>query len=126
MNKRRSTCLLLAALIVGCGFVVIRGCNEHRGYLLVQADMAGRELIAEANSTRVIHVGPQVEYRLESLRKHPSGLSEVLSGDEPDFGDGKASNRIILTNSMGERLGIRLRWDAASKKFHILGYWTPH
>jgi hypothetical protein len=87
--------------------------------------MIGRDLIARTNSERLVQIGSALPLRLSSFLRSSSAVAEVKLGDEPSpIGDGTASSRLILSNAVGERLGIRLRSCAEPERFRVLGFWT--
>jgi len=87
----------------------------------------GRELIATTNSSFVTTIGPELHTELSQLLASTAHIASVRLGDEPaPVGDGRASSRVLLTNSLAQGLGIRLRLgtDATGQaRFELLGYW---
>ncbi len=125
MNKWQIICPLVAMAIVGVVFAIVSGSNHHRYYVYAQSRMIGEELVATTNSARLVHIGSGLQKRLSEFLVSPAGVAEVLLGDEPSpIGDGAACSRVIVSNAVGGRLGIRLRQDAKPERFHVLGFWT--
>ena len=111
--------------IVGVVFAIVSGSNHHRYYVYAQSRMIGEKLVATTNSARLVHIGSGLQKRLSEFLVSPAGVAEVLLGDEPSpIGDGAACSRVIVSNAVGGRLGIRLRQDAKPERFHVLGFWT--
>jgi hypothetical protein len=124
MNKWQIICPVVAFLLVGAVVVVWGGAKQHRLFLTDQAWLIGNDLIESTNSSRVVTVGPSLRARLETFLAHPASVSQTVLGDEPGLGDGAATSRVILTNAVGDKIGIRLRWDGSSEKSDVLGFWT--
>ena len=99
--------------------------RDARYYTSAQTRMIGQELVSTTNSPRLVAVGPALQSRLAGFPASPSGVAEVLLGDEPTpIGDGTACSRLVLSNAAGERLGIRFS-QSGPEKFHALGFWIP-
>ena len=132
MNKWQIICPLVAIAITIAIAVtvlgVISGRNQQRYYIHAQTEMIGNELIAAANSPRLTEKGSTLKDLkgwLATFLASPSGVAEVLLGDEPfPRGDGAACSRLILTNAAGQRLLIRLRQELEPERFQVLGYVT--
>jgi hypothetical protein len=125
VNKWQIICLLVAIAIVGVVFALVSGSRHNRYHVYAQARMIGEELSTTTNSSRLVQLGPGLRQRLSDFLISPSGLAEVQLGDEPPpIGDGSACSRVILSNAVGGRVGIRLRQDSQPERFHVLGYWT--
>ena len=126
MNKWQIICPTAALLLSAAVVAVIHGRNSHQGFAQAETRQIGHDLVTSTNSSRIVTLGHGLRGRLETLLTHPAGVSEVLLGDEPGLGDGEASSRVILTNSAGEKVGIRFRVDGSTGKSHVLGFWTIH
>jgi hypothetical protein len=125
VNKWQLIGPLALALIGGLFFVSVQGLDHHRYYIRTQTRMIGTELIATTNSTRLVHIGTDLRQQLVTLLSSPVGFDDVLLGDEPaPIGNGSAECRLILTNAVGARLGMRLRPADALEKFEVLGFWS--
>jgi hypothetical protein len=125
MNKWQIICPVVAIAVVAIFALGGQGRREHRYYVLEQTRMIGEELSRGTNSPRLAALGPALQARLSEFLTPQSGVAEVVLGDQSaPLGDGAACSRLVLSNSIGERLGIRLQQDAGPERFHILGYWT--
>jgi len=125
MNKWQIICPLVAMGIVAVVVGMIIGRNHHRQFINARAWAIGKELVKDSRTTNRVMPGPKLEMRLSQFRAPTSGVEDVVLGDEPAMGDGTACCYVMLTNAMGEHLGIRLRQDDAdSERFHVVGYWT--
>lgn len=123
MNKWQIICPLAAMAIAVVILAWAQGNAHHRYYLTAQTKQIGLDLLKTTNSPQLVRLGVGLERRLASLLNTNAGVSQGLLGDEPSpIGNGKASCRLILTNAVGDSVGIRLRADAG--KFHVLGYYT--
>src|SRR5271166_5612360 len=87
----------------------------------------GRELIDTTNSSFVATIGPELHAELSQIFASTTRIAGVRLGDKPaPLGDGRASSWVLLTNSLTQGLGIRLRLgsDATGQaRFEVLGYW---
>ena len=125
VNKWQIICPVVALAIVALVFAVIGGRVRHRYYLYAQTDIIGEELCTTTNSPRLAQIGPELQKRLADFLSSPSGVAEVQLDDvSSPIGDGSACSRLILSNAVEERIGIRLRQDSEPERFHVLGYWT--
>lgn len=125
MNKWQIICPIAAIATVVVVFAVISGRNHHRYFVYAQSRMVGEELATTTNSPHLVQVGLALRKQLSEFLVLPAGLSEVLVGDEPPpIGDGSACSRVILSNAVGGRLGIRLRQDAQQERFQVLDFWA--
>jgi hypothetical protein len=124
MNKWQLICPMVAIALVAIFGLAGQGRRNHRYYVSAQTRMIGQDLIKQTNSSRLVRIGPGLQDRLSGFLAAPSGVADALLGDEPHLGDGSACSRLVLSNAVGERLGIQLRQDSEPEKFHVLGYWT--
>jgi hypothetical protein len=125
MNKWQIICPVLAMAFVAIFGLAGQGRRNHRYYISAQTRVIGEELTASTNSSRLAPIGAALRDRLCGFLAAQSGVADVLLGDEPSpVGDGTACSRLILSNAVGARLGIRLGQDAGPERFHVLGYWT--
>jgi hypothetical protein len=87
---------------------------------------AGQELArGGTENERIERMGSGLKNELSGFLTSRAGLHRVLWGDaEAPLGDGKATGRVILTNGVGEELGIRLHY-LDNGKFETLGFWNP-
>src|SRR5258708_1706037 len=124
MNKWQIICPV-AAIITVLTLVAVFGLPRHsrlksQAYILAQTRMIGQELADTTNSPHLSRVAPVFRNRLSEFLTSPSGVAEVLLGDErAPFGDGMACSRLVLTNSAGARLGIRLGQEPGSQRFYL-------
>jgi hypothetical protein len=126
MNKTQLITLLVALAIAGAIVGILSSRNHRHIFLRAHFATIGQELIASTNSSHLILIGPGLKERLVQLLALPTQIDATLLGDEPSpLGDGSATSRLILRNDKGERLGIRLRQDGDSDKFHVVGFWSP-
>ena len=123
MNKWHIICPLAAvAVAAAVAFQVVR-VSANRETMDREVYQIGRELIATTNSSRLVRVGPVLARRLSAFLSLPSRVVEVRRGDDlPPQEVRPASRRLILSNSRGERLSIRLRQDFAPGKFEVVGF----
>ncbi len=125
MNKWQIICPVAAMVVLAVILFSRQARREARYYITTQTEMVGQELIRSTNSPRLAENGPGLQDRLSRFLVVPSGVANVMLGDEPPpLGDGTACSRLILSNAAGARLGIRLRQDAKADTFHVLGFWT--
>lgn len=127
--KKQGPILLLTALAVVVGVAVFRNLLEGRRYAVSMLTYSvARDLTNTANSSLLVSTSPDFREELSSLLASPTHIENVRLGDEPPpVGDGRASSRLMLTNELGQGLGIRLRMRPQSKtelRFEVLGYWT--
>lgn len=92
----------------------------------------GATLIRTTNSPNLVAVDPALRSRLELFLAPVDPLAircdveKASHGDVPaPIGDGTASGHVILINQKRERLGLRLKYDDAQNKYHVLSFWTP-
>lgn len=127
MNKWQLICpgvALAIVLIVFLVFGAIHGRDHVRYYIMSVSRAIGTELIEKTNSNHVVKIDSGLHSELASLLGSPTQVSEVLLGDEPGKSDDKASSRLVLTNSVGKGLVIRLGPAEQSEGFQVLGYWS--
>jgi hypothetical protein len=125
MNKWQIICPVTALALVAIFGLVSLGRREHRAYVIAQTRMIGVELTRGTNSPWLAEIKPALRARLAEFLTSKVAVAEVLPGDEPaPVGDGTACSRLILSNNVGERIGIRLQQDAGPERFHALGFWT--
>lgn len=127
MNKWQLICPGVAILIAILVLFVIEGIHgkDHvRYYIGSMSRTIGTELIEKTNSSHVVKIESGLQEKLSLLLGAPTQISEVLIGDEPGKGDGRASSRLVLTNSIGKGLVIRLKQNELRGKFQVLGYWS--
>lgn len=123
MNKTQLICLVVAIVTVLLAGVVMQARSHLRHYLMGSGRMIGDELIAATNSTRVVHLSPNLRSRLGDLLSSPAKVEEVLLGDAFEK-DGGAQISLVLGNQRGLRIGLRLKQADEDDRFQILGYWT--
>ena len=124
MNKWQIICPVVAMALVTVFGLAGQARRNARYYTSAQTEMIGQELVSATNSPRLVAVGPDLQNRLARFLASPGGVAKVLLGDEPSpIGDGTACSRLVLSNAVGGRLGIRLG-PAGREKFQALGFWT--
>ena len=121
MYKLMIICGVLGAIVVYLLFGFIRG--QQQAAIRVASLGIGRQFINSTNSSRLVQVGPDLHTQLASLLSATTSISTVLFGDEPrPIGDGRACCRLVLTNTVGQGLLIRLRRDPGTDSFRVLGF----
>ena len=125
MNKWQIICPVVALLIAGLAFAIIRS-KDHRNYFISRMSYSiGRDLIKATNSAHLVRIEPDLEAGLAELLSSTSRVSSVLLGDEPSPSqNGTASCRLVLTNVAGKALLIRLRLTEEPGIFQVLGHRT--
>jgi hypothetical protein len=125
---------LAAVTILGIAVFVavfsVRSAAERGRYgLRLSTGGAGQLLITKTNASQWVQMDQGFQISLSNLLRSPTQIAEVLLGDEPHpTGDGRASSRLILTNELGQALGIRLRLrhgSAQESPYQVLSYWKP-
>ena len=125
MNKWQIICPLVAMAVVAVIIAIMSGRNHHRHFVSAHTWMIGQELIATTNSARLVQIESGFQKELADFLASPAGIANVEFGDEPSpIGDGTACSRLIMSNAIGGRLGIRLRQDAEPERFHVLSFWS--
>ncbi len=125
VNKWQIICPVVAMVVFGAIVFSGQARRNIRYYITAQTTMVGQELVRGTNSSRLAEISPALQHRLSGFLASPSGVADVMLGDErPPIGDGTACSRLVLSNAVGARLGIRLRQEATADKFHVLGFWT--
>ncbi len=125
VNKRQIICPVVAISLGGVVLALVNGRSHHRYHVYAQTRMIGEELSTTTNSPRLVRIGAELQKQLADLLASPSAVAEVQLGDEPSpIGDGSACSRLILSNAVGRRIGIRLRQDSEAARFNVLDYWT--
>jgi hypothetical protein len=123
MNKWQIICPVVALLIAGTVAVNVAARSQHRGVIIAASSSLGHDLITETNSARLVRMSPFLRTKLSQLLGSPTHVAAVLSGDLPrPDGDGSACSRLVLTNSAGQCLVIRLRQADRSGKFDVVGF----
>ena len=81
-------------------------------------------LLEKDNRDAFVYVGTST---LEQLKCRRSGASDCTIrfniGDSPN-GDGKATMISLIDCPTFPLLGLRLKMDMSTRKYHILGFWT--
>jgi hypothetical protein len=123
MNKQQIIAPLVVMGLIALIAALSLGRRHQREYLQMKAWGIGQDLAKETNSTAVVHLGASLSNVLAQLHGTPVTVNHVRLGD---FGptDDPAKVCVYLTNQSGTCIGIRLRPDSQSARFHILGYWT--
>jgi hypothetical protein len=123
MNRWQIICPVVAILLAGLFFAQIATKNQHRSFINVASRSIGHDLITTTNSSHLVDVGPELRIRLSELLASRTGIADVLPGDEPTpFGDGTACSRLVLTNSSGEGLLVRLRPTKDTGLYCVIGF----
>lgn len=126
MNKTQIITPLIALAIAALVFGISLARSQHRSYVSSRALAIGYELLSTTNSIHLVGLDPELQGKLSQFLVATGALISVAYGDTaPPVGDGSALVRVFLKNSKEELLGLRLRPNAQSDKFEILGYWTP-
>ena len=123
MNKWQIICPVAAILVGGMVMAVVGVKAQHRGIIVAASRSIGHDLITDTNSARLARINPFLRTRLSQLLGSPTHVAAVLPGDAPQpQGDGMACSRLVLTNSAGQRLLIRLRQADRSGMFEVVGF----
>jgi hypothetical protein len=121
MNKWQIICPVAALLVGGMIALIVAAKGQHRTVITGASLSIANDLITTTNSTRLVRVSPYLTAQLSRLLGSPTHLATVLLGDEPS-GGGMACSRLLLTNSTGQRLVIRLREAGGSGMFEVVGF----
>jgi hypothetical protein len=125
LDKKQIIMPLAVLAIVVIAASAIKGRKLHQSYLISRTVSIGQELINVTNSTRLVRIGDGLSGQLEQLLAHPTVIEDYRTGDAPGLiGNGSADCLLLLSNTHGKRLGIRLRQDSDPEKFHVLGWWN--
>ena len=111
-----------ALLFTALTAIFIRSCQSSVIYANDGAEI-GYSLLSGQTPTNLVFIGPATVVAIAAI----TPLKPVLyieSGDDPDYGDGKADYRIIYRADNRNILGLRLK-HAAERSYEILGFWTP-
>jgi hypothetical protein len=123
MNKWQIICPVVAMIIAVMTIGVITGGSERRSFIGMASRSIGQDLIHATNSSHLVRVGPDLQERLAGLLGLPTHISTVLFGDEPPpNGNGGACSRLVLTNTAGQGVLIRLQQADNPGMFRILGF----
>jgi hypothetical protein len=124
MNKWQILCPVTAMVVIGAivGILALQG--QHRRFISTASSGIGADLIRATNSPHLVRLSPFLQQRLARLLRARTQVAAVLEGDDarPE-GDGSACSRLVLTNTAGDRLLIRLR-RTGSGKFEVVGFRT--
>ena len=121
MNKWQIICPVAALIVAGMVVAVVAVKAQRRGIIIAASSSIGHDLITATNSSRLVYVSPYLKAQLSTLLGSPTRVGAVLSGDEPN-GGGMACSRLVLTNSAGQRLVIRLRQEGGFGMFEVVGF----
>ena len=125
MNKWQIICPLAAMAVfatIAIPRYVRRAQMQRRDAITWRAYCGAHDLERTTNS-----MNPAIHKTLKQFLATPENYDEVVyHGDEPPpVGDGRATHRLLLRNSNGAWLGLRLQDEPTRGKFHILGSFTP-
>jgi hypothetical protein len=123
MNKWQIVCPVLAMLVFVMVVAVIAQRRMRRGVLTTQSLIIGHDLITATNSPHLARLSPFLRTQLSRLLGSPTRVATVLIGDEPG-GSNTACSRIVLTNSAGQHLLIRLQHAGSPGMFEAVGFNT--
>ena len=128
MNKLQITChvvvIAVAALIIAGRYGIVHK-RDRLNYVGGISYQVGTDLIAQTNSPWLARLDPAFHQELSLFLTSRAAIASMLFGDEPPpTGNGKAHSRLILTNTAGQTLTIRLRADSKSNRFFILSHRT--
>jgi hypothetical protein len=123
MNKWQIICPVAAMLVGVMVMAVVATRTQHRGIIVAASSSIGHDLITTTNSARLVRVSPFLRARLSQLLGSPTQIAAVVPGDAAQpIGDGSACSRLVLTNTAGQRLLIRLRQADSSGMFEVAGF----
>src|SRR5215470_4139077 len=108
MNKQQILApLILMALVASCGLLV-SGRNHARAYQLAHANAIANDLTKTNNSPLLPALPQPLAEQLTQLRASDASQERVLLGDEAaPLGDCKATLRIFLPDTNGNKLALR-------------------
>ena len=93
---------------------------------MAQTNLMANDLVTKKNSPLLFQMGTIFKKELSRVLAEPTQIILVKYGDEPaPIGDGSACSRLVLSNRVGQLIGIRLQHDSKSKKFYVWGFWKP-
>jgi len=123
MNKWQVYCPVLALLAIAIVWTLHQGRVQRRRYVSARTQTIAYQLLGAAHSP-YLHHGPATLLRqLEILSLRPAGIQSHALGDtEAPIGNQEACSHFVLTNAIGQELGVRLK--PSGKDFEVLGYWT--
>jgi hypothetical protein len=124
MNKWQIICPLIALTIAAIIFALLHAYGHRRIIIATEIQRIGYDLVTTTNSTQLVRLGPDLQARLAELAAFRLAVKAVKLGDDPIIGDGKATSRLFLSNSIGDVIGIRLRQSSGPHLYNVLGYWT--
>lgn len=123
MNKMQIICPLVTIAIAAVVIAVVTANNNRRAYRYYASQQIGMDLIAQTNSDLLVQLDTGFHAKLSELLRAETSVASVQLGDEPRAaGVGKAHTRLILTNTAGQALNIRLRADSTSNRFQVLSF----
>ncbi len=123
MNKWQIYCPVIALLIVGIVGVFRQGRIQHRYYVASRTETIAYNLLNTNNSPYLVSPPSDLLVQVATLKRHQSGIqSHGLDDAAEPIGNNDACSHFILTNAVGQELGVRL--EQSGKDFKVLGYWT--
>lgn len=124
MNWAQLKCLVAALAIAFVVVSFVGGSRMARQAVKVRIATIGHDLIENTNSPSLVRVGPDLQQTLSNLLSSTTRVARVSLGDVP-MGDGTATGHLILSNALGQSVGIRLRRNSSTgEQFGILEFWT--
>jgi hypothetical protein len=101
--------------------------RDRLDQMLALSLSAGADLVHSTNSCALIGVTPELQSDLESIHTSPTQATISPGDDAAPTGDGDAFARLVLTNSVGQTLTLRLRPEkelgTGLQKYRVLGHY---
>jgi len=119
--------IILVAAVVGVGFWFTYDHAMHVKKKAYMGDLAAQlaQELETGNSSMLIFMGDGTRSRLTEIsEKYNSWRIEWRDAPKP-IGDGTADFCIFFSRDSQDLIGLRIKKDSATDKFHLLGYWTP-
>ncbi len=119
--------LLVALLVIGILiFGVLKHYRRAAQFRIHYENMLIAEQLATRTNSDLVELPASLSNQLARFLASPGHAQGMEFGDEPPpIGDGSATTRIFLTNTIGETLGIRLRRDGPYSSYRTLSLWQP-
>lgn len=129
MSNRTILRIGLATAIViftASAWFAARSRREHVDLMLELSMSVAAELVHSTNSHALIGVTPELQSDIRHIQASATHVIVRPGDDKPPLGDGHASARLLLTNTMGETLILRLSPEidpvTESRNFRVVGY----
>jgi hypothetical protein len=113
-------------IVAASAWFAARAKRDRQDLMLAISLTAGADLVHTTNSHALIGVTPELQSDISHIQESRTEAIVRPGDDKPPLGDGDAYARLLLTNTIGETLVLRLapEFDVGTglRKFRVLGY----